>query len=81
MPVNLLDLDAQALAGFFGEIGEKPFRARQVMRWIHQSGASEFGAMSDLAKSLREKLVDKGETADAPLGRVDDFRVNRTATP
>ena len=57
MPVNLLDFDAERLAGFFTEIGEKPFRARQVMRWIHQFGQSEFDSMSDLSKGLRAKLV------------------------
>jgi 23S rRNA (adenine2503-C2)-methyltransferase len=54
---NLLDLDAAALAAFFEELGEKPFRARQVLKWIHQSGEGDFAAMSDLAKSLREKLA------------------------
>jgi 23S rRNA (adenine2503-C2)-methyltransferase len=54
---NLLDLDAAGLAGFFAELGEKPFRARQVLKWIHQSGEGDFAAMSDLAKSLREKLA------------------------
>jgi 23S rRNA (adenine2503-C2)-methyltransferase len=57
MPVNLLDFDSERIAGFFAEIGEKPFRARQVMRWIHQFGKSEFAAMSDLSKTLRAKLV------------------------
>jgi len=56
MPVNLLDFDSEQLAGFFAEIGEKPFRARQVMRWIHRFGEAEFGRMSDLAKDLRAKL-------------------------
>ena len=57
MKKNLLDLDAAGLAGFFEELGEKPFRARQVLKWIHQSGEGDFAAMSDLAKSLREKLA------------------------
>ena len=56
MPVNLLDFDAERLTGFFAEIGEKPFRARQVMRWIHQFGQSEFASMNDLSKGLRAKL-------------------------
>ncbi len=56
MTVNLLGLDAAALTAFFAGIGEKPFRARQVQRWIHQSCAAEFPTMTDLAKSLREKL-------------------------
>jgi 23S rRNA (adenine2503-C2)-methyltransferase len=53
---NLLDLDAAGLAGFFAELGEKPFRARQVLRWVHQRRESEFDRMSDLAKGLRDKL-------------------------
>ena len=57
MAANLLDFDAQRLAGFFAEIGEKPFRARQVMRWIHQFGQHDFDSMSDLSKDLRAKLV------------------------
>jgi len=57
MKANLLDLDAAALAAFFAELGEKPFRARQVLRWVHQSGESDFERMSDLAKALRAKLA------------------------
>jgi 23S rRNA (adenine2503-C2)-methyltransferase len=57
MSVNLLDFDAKGLAGFFMEIGEKPFRARQLLRWIHQCGQADFGGMSDLAKELRNKLA------------------------
>lgn len=56
MSVNLLDFDAKALTSFCTEIGEKPFRARQLLRWIHRSGEADFDAMSDLAKGLREKL-------------------------
>jgi 23S rRNA (adenine2503-C2)-methyltransferase len=54
---NLLDLDPVQLVAYCGELGEKPFRAKQLQRWIHQFGASEFDAMTDLAKSLREKLA------------------------
>lgn len=57
MSVNLLDFDAKGLAGFFTEIGEKPFRARQLLRWIHRCGQADFGGMSDLAKELRNKLA------------------------
>jgi 23S rRNA (adenine2503-C2)-methyltransferase len=56
MPVNLLDFDAEGLTAWFAQQGEKPFRARQVLRWIHQRGESDFNAMTDIAKSLREKL-------------------------
>ena len=56
MTVNLLDFDAAGLTAFFAEQGEKPFRARQVLRWMHRFGQSDFEAMTDIAKSLREKL-------------------------
>ncbi len=54
--VNLLDFDAGALTAFFASHGEKPFRARQVLRWLHQAGVDDFGRMTDLARSLRDKL-------------------------
>lgn len=54
--VNLLDLDPSQLIAYCDELGEKPFRAKQLQRWIHQFGASNFEEMTDLAKSLREKL-------------------------
>ncbi len=53
---NLLDFDRDALAVFCEGLGEKRFRATQLFRWIHQKGAADFSAMSDLAKSLRDKL-------------------------
>jgi 23S rRNA (adenine2503-C2)-methyltransferase len=53
---NLLDFDVQQLTAWFAEQGEKPFRAKQVLRWIYKGGESDFDAMSDLAISLREKL-------------------------
>jgi len=57
MSPNLLNFDAAQLAAFFAEIGEKPFRAKQLLRWMHQFGEADFSKMSDLAKSLREKLA------------------------
>jgi 23S rRNA (adenine2503-C2)-methyltransferase len=54
---NLLGLDASGLAGFFAELEEKPFRARQVLRWVHQRREGDFARMSDLAKGLRDKLT------------------------
>ncbi|TXT23265.1 MAG: 23S rRNA (adenine2503-C2)-methyltransferase [Gallionellaceae bacterium] len=64
---NLLDFDAQHLTAWFAEHGEKPFRARQVLRWIHKAGEPDFDAMSDLAASLRTKLK---ETACVEAPRV-----------
>jgi 23S rRNA (adenine2503-C2)-methyltransferase len=56
MTANLLDFDLEGLALFCERLGEKRFRATQLFRWIHQKGATSFGEMTDLAKSLREKL-------------------------
>ena len=50
MKPNLLDLDAAQLVSFFANIGEKPFRAKQLLRWMHQFGEADFSKMSDLAK-------------------------------
>jgi 23S rRNA (adenine2503-C2)-methyltransferase len=57
MKENLLGLDAAGLERFFEAQGEKRFRARQVLRWVHQRGEGELERMSDLAKGLREKLA------------------------
>jgi 23S rRNA (adenine2503-C2)-methyltransferase len=53
---NLLDLDREAMQAFFVAMGEKPFRAVQLIQWIHQRGVSDFGAMSSLSKPLRAHL-------------------------
>ncbi len=57
MTTNLLNYGVKDLSDFCREIGEKPFRAKQLIRWIHQLGVTDFVEMSDLAKSLREKLT------------------------
>lgn len=59
--VNLLDFDLDGLAAHCEGLGEKRFRATQLFRWIHQKGAGDFGAMTDLAKSLRDKLAGTAE--------------------
>ncbi len=56
MSTNLLGFDLDALAAFCERLGEKRFRATQLYRWIHQRGATDFAQMTDLAKSLRDKL-------------------------
>ncbi len=56
MTTNLLDFNAKQLTDYCAEIGEKPFRAKQLLRWIHQFGKADFFEMSDLAKGLRDKL-------------------------
>ena len=64
--INLLDFDHAALTALFIERGEKPFRARQTLRWVHRRLADRVEAMSDLAKSTREALArDAGIQAPA----------------
>ncbi len=75
--VNLLDFDASAMERFFAEIGEKPFRARQVLRWIHQRGEDDFDRMTDLARGLRGKLR---EVARVEAPRVVGDSVAQDAT-
>ncbi len=53
---NLLGMTLAEMTALFAQLGEKPFRAKQVFRWIHHFGADDFAQMTDLAKSLREKL-------------------------
>ena len=59
--INLLDFDVDSLTAWFAQLGEKPFRARQVLRWMHRFGADDFGQMTDVAKSLRAKLAEMAE--------------------
>ncbi|MFM2482870.1 bifunctional tRNA (adenosine(37)-C2)-methyltransferase TrmG/ribosomal RNA large subunit methyltransferase RlmN [Celerinatantimonas sp. YJH-8] len=54
--INLLDLNRQAMREFFAEMGEKPFRADQVMKWIYHYGVSDFEQMTNVNKVLRGKL-------------------------
>lgn len=56
MKTNLLGLDRAGLEAFFVQLGEKPFRARQVLKWIYQAGVDDFAQMTDIAKPLRAKL-------------------------
>jgi 23S rRNA (adenine2503-C2)-methyltransferase len=59
--VNLLGLSPAGLEAFFVELGEKPFRARQLMTWMYRFGVADFAAMTNIAKPLREKLADIAE--------------------
>src|SRR5438105_15405364 len=54
--VNLLGYTRSQLVDFFAEIGERSYRAEQVMKWIHQHGVTDFSLMNNLSKSLREQL-------------------------
>ena len=54
---NLMDLDLKAMEEFFDELGEKRFRAVQIIKWIHQIGVTNFDDMSNIGKGLRAKLA------------------------
>ncbi|HRQ66188.1 MAG TPA: 23S rRNA (adenine(2503)-C(2))-methyltransferase RlmN, partial [Xanthomonadaceae bacterium] len=54
--VNLLELDRAGMEALFAELGEKRFRAQQVMKWIHHRHVTDFAEMTDLGKSLRTRL-------------------------
>lgn len=56
--INLLDFDRKGLAAFFVDLGEKPFRATQLLKWIYQENVQDFDLMSNLSKSLRRYLTE-----------------------
>ena len=66
--VNLLDFDRQGLRDFFTQIGEKPYRAEQVMKWIYHDLEDNFENMTDVGKALRAKLTE----ATCYIGRAED---------
>jgi 23S rRNA (adenine2503-C2)-methyltransferase len=69
MSLNLLGLSRQQFESWCAEHGEKPFRARQLMRWMHQSGVGDFGLMSDVSKGFREQLAACAVIAAPPVLR------------
>jgi 23S rRNA (adenine2503-C2)-methyltransferase len=60
-PINLLGLDRAGLEAFVASLGQKPFRARQLMKWIYKQGVSDFSAMTDLAREFRALLQECAE--------------------
>src|SRR3990167_1031817 len=75
--VNLLNFDRQKLVAFFEEIGEKKFRAQQVLQWIHQVGVCDFAQMTNLSKALRERLA---LTAEVHLPEVISYQQSADGT-
>jgi 23S rRNA (adenine2503-C2)-methyltransferase len=65
--INLLDLDREGLTRWCVERGQKPFRATQLFRWIHQRGARDFSEMSDLAASWRADLASMATIQGLPI--------------
>ncbi len=74
---NLLDLDRAGLREFFAGLDEKPFRAEQMLRWLYRQGEVDFSAMTNLARSLRERLP---EVATVRLPQVVDVQDSRDGT-
>ena len=77
-PVNLFDLDRAALGAFMGALGEKPFRAKQVMKWLHQRRVRDVAAMTDVSAATRERLAALTTTA-LPSVRLDQRSRDGTA--
>jgi len=65
--INLLDLDEDRMRDFFESIGEKPFRAQQILKWIYHQGVTDFGQMTNLSLDLRQNL---GKVAEIEPPRV-----------
>ena len=66
--LNLLGMSQGELEALLADLGEKPYRARQLLQWMYQRGVTDFDAMTDLSKSLRAKLAQR---ATISLPRVD----------
>ena len=56
-PVDILGLSPDGLTAACGQWGQKAFRARQLLRWVHQRGESDFSRMTDLAREFRDLLA------------------------
>ncbi|MEN9879850.1 MAG: dual-specificity methyltransferase RlmN [Pseudomonadota bacterium] len=74
---NLLDLDLAGLKAWLAQIGEKPFRANQLLRWIYSRGESDFAAMTDLARTFRERLP---EVAEIRLPKIVSDKISDDGT-
>ena len=77
MSENLLNFDVQRLTAWFASMGEKPFRARQILRWVHKVGEPDFAAMTDIAALLREKLQQQAYVT-APQVKRDEISADGT---
>jgi len=75
--VNLLGLSPDELQAFCAALGEKPYRAKQLLRWMHQTGADDFSAMTDVSKAFREHLAHVACIA-GPLVRRDTTAADGT---
>ena len=67
MTANLLGFSFRELQAYCAGMGERPFRARQLLRWMHQAGVAEFGAMTDVSRAVRERLASEATIAAPPM--------------
>ena len=74
---NLFGLAPSAMRDFFVEMGEKPFRAAQVLQWIHHYGADNFDGMTNIGRTLRQRLTDVAEVV-APQIALDQEAADGT---
>ncbi len=77
LPVNLMDYDKRMLQTWFQQQGEKPFRATQLISWMHQRGVLDFNAMTDLSKPLRQWLA---ESTRIDLPRIVSCEISSDGT-
>ncbi|MFK8077666.1 MAG: 23S rRNA (adenine(2503)-C(2))-methyltransferase RlmN [Granulosicoccus sp.] len=75
--INLFDLDRDALVAFLVEQGEKPFRAKQIMKWLYQRNVRDLNAMTDVSKATRNKLL---ECTTTVLPGVQESQLSRDGT-
>ena len=75
--LNLLNLDRHGLVAFFESLGEKKFRASQIMKWIHQEGVSDFQQMNNISKALRDTLEQCAEIKQLDVS-VDELSTDGT---
>ncbi|NGX14808.1 23S rRNA (adenine(2503)-C(2))-methyltransferase RlmN [Wenzhouxiangella sp. XN24] len=70
--VNLFGLSREGLEGFFAGLGEKPFRARQLMTWMYRFGNADFATMTDISKALRTRLAEIAEIRTPEIRSLHD---------
>ena len=75
--INLLNLNRTGLEGFFAGLGEKPYRSKQLLQWVHRRGVIDFSEMTDFSRSLRETLSHK---ACIELPRISTTQLSKDGT-
>ena len=66
--IDIKSLNLKELTGILEDIGEKPFRAKQIYQWIHEKGAASYDDMTNISKQLKEKLKEHYEKHGKAMG-------------